>query len=94
MSRTCRMLGEIKFKGGVIMSRTADYTIQGFIYQFNKSLSELLANEQEAEITIEGIIEDVEVEVDDNIEAIQCKYHEAEDSFTLSNVYKSILQVL
>jgi hypothetical protein len=78
----------------MIMSRTADYTIQGFIYQFNKSLSELLDNEDEAKITIEGIIEDVEVEVDNNIEAIQCKYHEAEDSFTLSNVYKPILQMM
>lgn len=35
------------------MGRSADYTIQGFLYQFNQTLAELLKAADEAEITIE-----------------------------------------
>ncbi len=38
------------------MSRTADYTIKGFLYQFNKTLLEILNAEGGQQITVEGII--------------------------------------
>jgi hypothetical protein len=76
------------------VSRSANYTIQGFIYQFNKTLLEILENNEEAEITVEGIIEDIEVKSDVSTKAIQCKYHETKDKFTLSCIYKPILQML
>ena len=44
------------------MSRSADYTIQGFLYQFNQTLSELLKATDDSIITIEGIVEDIEVQ--------------------------------
>ena len=77
-----------------ILSRNADYTIQGFIYQFNKTLLEILNDEDDAEITIEGIIEDIEIATALTTRAIQCKYHEEQENFTLGNVYKPILQMM
>lgn len=76
------------------MSRSADYTIQGFIYQFNKSLESLLNANDCDYVVIEGIIEDIEVCKDDEINAIQCKYHETQDKFQLSTIYKPILQMM
>lgn len=76
------------------MSRTADYTIQGFLYQFNKTLLEILKAQDDSVITIEGIIEDIEIAEDDLITAIQCKYHESNNSFTLSAIYKPLLQMM
>ena len=77
-----------------MMSRTADYTIQGFLYQFNKTLLEILKAQEDSVITIEGIIEDIEIAEDDLITAIQCKYHESNNSFTLSAIYKPLLQMM
>ncbi|KZZ85184.1 hypothetical protein [Bacillus sp. SJS] len=76
------------------MSRSANYTIQGFIYQFNKTLLEVLNGSDESEITVEGIIEDIEVKTDLVTKAIQCKYHETKEKFTLSCIYKPILQMM
>ena len=76
------------------MSRTADYTIQGFLYQFNRTLLEILSAQDEDKITVEGIIEDIEVTTPATLTAIQCKYHEASTSFTASAVYKPLLQML
>lgn len=76
------------------MDRSADYTIQGFLYQFNKTLVEVLSAGDTDEITIEGPIEDVEVATVDGIRAIQCKYHEAKDGFALSSIYKPLLQMM
>jgi len=42
------------------MNRQADSTIKGFLYQFNKSIVEVLKNAN-AEITVEGVIEDIDV---------------------------------
>ncbi|MFY0780654.1 hypothetical protein AB1K18_10195 [Peribacillus simplex] len=53
------------------MSRSADYTIQGFIYQFNKTLLEVLGDTEDSEIAIEGIIEDIEVKSELQTTAIQ-----------------------
>ncbi|AFM23341.1 hypothetical protein [Desulfomonile tiedjei] len=76
------------------MSRAADYTIQGFLYQFNKTLLEILCSTDDCPITIEGIIEDIDIQTASGIKAIQCKYHEAQQNFTLSLVYKPILQMM
>lgn len=77
------------------MSRTADYTIQGFIYQFIVTLQNLLQlTDANKEITVEGIIEDIDIISPTGIEAIQCKYHEGKDKFTLSAIYKPVLQMM
>ncbi|MED3949882.1 MULTISPECIES: hypothetical protein [Priestia] len=76
------------------MTRSANYTIQGFIYQFNKTLLEVLDDTEESEITVEGIIEDIEVQSKVTTKAIQCKYHETKDNFTLSCIYKPVLQMM
>ncbi|MBS1635696.1 MAG: hypothetical protein JST26_07210 [Bacteroidetes bacterium] len=77
------------------MSRTADYTIQGFIYQFIITLQTILeSSDPKTEIVAEGVIEDIDVLTPIGIEAIQCKYHEGKDKFTLSAIYKPVLQMM
>lgn len=76
------------------MARTADYTIQGFIYQFLITLSKLLENSDDAEIIIEGVIEDIDIVTPLGTEVFQCKYHETKTNFTLSAIYKPVLQML
>ena len=76
------------------MGRSADYTIQGFLYQFNQTLAELLKAADEAEITIEGIVEDIEVATFSGTKAIQCKYHETMDKYTPSILYDPLLQMM
>jgi len=75
------------------LTRSADYTIQGFLYQFNKTLLEILNSNNDSIITIEGI-EDIDIESKSDIELVQCKYHESSKKFNLSAVYKPILQML
>lgn len=76
------------------MGRSADYTIQGFLYQFNQTLSELLKAADDAVITIEGIVEDIEVATFSGTKAIQCKYHETKDKYTPSVLYHPLLQMM
>lgn len=76
------------------MPRAADYTIQGFLYQFNKTALEVLRAQDDDTITVEGIVEDIEVASLASLTAIQCKYHEASTSFTASAVFKPLLQML
>ena len=76
------------------MQRAADYTIQGFLYQFNKTALEILKAQDDDTITVEGIVEDIEVLSSMSLKAIQCKYHEASTSFTPSAIYKPLLQML
>ncbi|KKN98672.1 hypothetical protein LCGC14_0143510 [marine sediment metagenome] len=76
------------------MGRSADYTIQGFLYQFNQTLAELLKAEDDAEITIEGIVEDIEVATFTGTKAIQCKYHETQGKYTPSILYDPLLQMM
>jgi len=75
-------------------SRTADYAIQGFLYQFNKTLLAIIESSDQAEITVEGLIEDIDVHEPITTTAIQCKYHEGNNKFTLSLLYKPILQMM
>jgi hypothetical protein len=76
------------------MARSADYTIQGFLYQFNKTLLEILKAQADSVVTVEGIIEDIEIADGDLITAIQCKYHESNDAYALSAIYKPLLQMM
>lgn len=76
------------------MGRSADYTIQGFLYQFNQTLSELLKAADDAVITIEGIVEDIEVATFSGTKAIQCKYHETQSNYTPSILYHPLLQMM
>jgi len=78
----------------VNMGRSADYTIQGFLYQFNHALSELLKAADDAVITIEGIVEDIEVATYAGLKAIQCKYHETKKNYTPSILYDPLLQMM
>ena len=75
-------------------SRVADSTLKGFLYQFNKTMLEILESTDQV-IHVEGIVEDIDVYNPDNsIKAIQCKYHEEVDSFKLSLIYKPIILML
>lgn len=76
------------------MGRSADYTIQGFLYQFNQTLSELLKATDDAVIAIEGIVEDIEVSSFAGTKAIQCKYHETQEKYTASIIYHPLLQMM
>ena len=76
------------------MSRSADYTIQGFLYQFNQTLCELLKAESDDLITIEGIVEDIEIATFSGKKAIQCKYHETKEKYTPSVLYHPLLQMM
>ena len=76
------------------MNREADKTIKGFLYQFSKTLNQLLQEDDTTLITIEGIIEDIDVVSPTETKAIQCKYHESVEDFSLSHIYKPILQFL
>lgn len=80
-------------KEGELMGRVADSTIKGFMYQFNLSLNEILKSTNEI-VKIEGIIEDIDMINQENITAIQCKYHEEVEKFQWSKVSKPILQML
>lgn len=76
------------------MTRSADYTIQGFLYQFNKTALEILSSDDSSTINIEGVIEDVEIVTSTSTTGIQCKYHEASTGFTVSTIFKPLLQML
>jgi len=76
------------------MPRTADYTIQGFLYQFNKTLLEILKAPEDSSVTVEGVIEDIDILAPSGTKAIQCKYHETQKSFSLSLLYKPLLQMM
>jgi hypothetical protein len=75
------------------MSRAADYTIKGFLYQFNKSALEILKADSSATVNIEGVIEDVEVVTPAMTTGIQCKYHETSTGLTPSTIIKPLLQM-
>lgn len=76
--------------------RQADSAIKGFLYQYNKSLEIILSSRDDTPITFEGMFEDIDILDSDTGEttAVQCKYHEAKEAFTLSVIYKPVLQML
>lgn len=76
------------------MNREADHSIKGFVYQFNKTLIQLLEEPDGTEIQVEGIVEDIDVISPSLTKAIQCKYHEKKGTYNLSDIFKPILQML
>jgi hypothetical protein len=64
------------------------------LYQFNKTLVAVLASGDDEVVTVEGIVEDIEVTSTGSRTAIQCKYHEASSGFTKGTVYKPLFQML
>lgn len=76
------------------MGRTADYTIKGFIYQFNKTLLQLLKSNSDEQIQVEGYIEDIDIFTRDNKKGIQCKYYESSSGYTSNMILKPILQMM
>ena len=81
-------------KGWNSLGRTAEYSIKGYLYQFLRYLAEILAAGDGTEVTIEGAIEDIDVAAPGLTTAVQCKYHEQADKFTLGKLYKPILLML
>lgn len=74
-------------------NRSADSTIKGFFYQFEKTLYQLLVGNEEDIITVEGI-EDVDNFSNGMQQFIQCKYHEQQENYTNSIIEKPILLML
>lgn len=76
------------------MGRTAESTVQGFLYQFNKTLNEILLASDGQRITVEGLVEDIDIEAQGGaLSCVQCKYHESVEKFTPSIIFKPILQM-
>lgn len=73
--------------------RQANSTIKGYLYQFNKSIYEILTSDDQANITLEGVIEDIDVQMPNAISTIQCKYHEY-SKFTISNIAEPVLEMI
>ena len=73
--------------------RQANSTIKGYLYQFNKSILEILSADDEASITLEGVIEDIDIQLPNSTSTIQCKYHE-DAKFTMSSVVAPILEMI
>jgi len=72
--------------------RQADSAIRGYLYQFNKSIYEILQLADGAEITLEGVIEDIDIQSLSSTTTIQCKYHE-DKKFKISDVAAPILEM-
>lgn len=74
--------------------RVADSTIKGFLYQFNKTILEIATADDDDVITVEGVVEDVDIlSACGSQEAIQCKYHESKEKFLPSLIFKPLLQM-
>ena len=75
------------------MDRNAIDTIRGYCYQFDKSILEVLSLECDTDsIEVEGI-EDVDIEQQGELSAIQCKYYE-KTSYNHSAIAKPIRLML
>lgn len=73
--------------------RQADSTIRGYLYQFNKSIYEILMLDENSSMTLEGVIEDIDIFSPTSTTTIQCKYHE-DKKFQISSVASPILEML
>lgn len=73
--------------------RQADSTIKGYLYQFNKSIDEILSSADNDVITVEGVIEDIDIQSPSGTTTIQCKYHE-DSKYQISSVAPPILEML
>jgi hypothetical protein len=73
-------------------SRSADASIAGYLYQFDKSILEVLKASDESTVVLEGY-EDVDLRNLGAIVAIQCKYHES-GTFSLKKIRDPLLAML
>jgi hypothetical protein len=80
--------------GGVCVVRSAEYSIRGYLYQFLRYLRDILEAGDATSITIEGAIEDIDIRTCDVTIAVQCKYHEQAEKYTLGKIYKPVLLML
>ena len=76
------------------MDRTANDTIMGFNYQFNKSILEILNADADTQIRLEGFIEDLDLFKGKDTIGIQCKYYESKLNLTNSVLAKPIFDML
>lgn len=76
------------------MDRTATATIEGFNYQYNKSILEILNAKKGTKVMLEGLIEDIDIVDGDIITAIQCKYYESQKRITPSSIAKAVFDML
>lgn len=85
------MMGSIFIEplpGTRMTQRSANYAIKGYLYQFCKTIEQILSSTDGTEITVEGI-EDIDLSAPDATSLIQCKYHQ-ETRFTPSATYKPV----
>lgn len=73
------------------VGRTAEYSVKGYVYQFLRYLNEILDAGAGTTVTIEGAVEDIDVNEIGSTTAVQCKYHEQADKYTLGKIYKPVL---
>jgi len=77
-----------------MLDRIADSTIKGFLYQFNKTILEVVTAGDDDVVTVEGVVEDVDIlSTSGELKAIQCKYHESKKEFIPSLIFKPLLQM-
>lgn len=77
------------------IDRAANHSIKGFLYQFHKTALELLSLENDTDyVHVEGVIEVDSYHFGKEITATQYKYHETVESYTLSQIYKPLLQIM
>lgn len=72
--------------------RQADSTIKGYLYQFNKSILEILRLSDGNSLVLEGVIEDIDILSPTSTTTIQCKYHE-DKKYTISSVAVPIIEM-
>lgn len=72
--------------------RSADASIAGYLYQFDKSILEVLGAPDDASVVLEGY-EDVDLRNPGSVIAIQCKYHEA-GTFSLKKIRDPLLAMI
>lgn len=76
-------------------TRAADASIRGYLYQFHKTILEILGAGPDDVITAEGPVEDIDrLSPDGTVTATQCKYHGSSSPFSLSDIYKPLLLMM
>ncbi len=73
-------------------TRSAEASLRGYLYQFDKTASELLNLSQGQSLTVEGV-EDIDISSSGLTTAIQCKYLEAQN-FSPSRIRKPLIAML
>lgn len=77
------------------VSRTAHHVTSGFLYQFLKTLLDILESDDDATFTVEGKIEDIDKwSVDGSGTATQCKYHSSVEEYVPSILFGPLLEMM